>query len=126
MLLLDTHTLLWWLADDARLGVRARRRIADPGTPVLVSAATAWEVAIKRALGRLRAPENLRHELAENDFAELPITVEHALGAGALPRHHDDPFDRMLVYQCLAQGLRLVTADRRLSAYGVTILAADS
>ena len=125
MLLLDTHALLWWLADDARLGARARRRVADPGTGVFVSAASAWEISIKRALGRLQAPDDLRHQLAANDFTELPITVEHALGAGSLPRVHDDPFDRMLVYQCVAEHLQLVTVDRQLTAYGVDVLPAD-
>jgi PIN domain nuclease of toxin-antitoxin system len=126
MLLLDTHALLWWLADEARLGAAARQSIADPATSVFVSAATAWEIAVKQALGRLDAPADLRAALRENDFAELPVTVEHALHVGVLPRHHGDPFDRMRVCQARVEGLRLVTANGRLSAYEVAILPADA
>jgi PIN domain nuclease of toxin-antitoxin system len=125
MLLLDTHVLLWWLADDPRLGRATRDLVADPDHLVVVSAATAWEIAIKKALGRLEAPDELAVVLEENDFDPLPISVHHALAAGALPRHHDDPFDRMLVAQARLESLHLVTADARLGAYGVSLLAAE-
>ena len=91
-----------------------------------MSAATAWEVAIKRALGKLDAPDDLRRTLLLCGFDELPITVDHASVAGALPRHHDDPFDRMLVAQALVEGLTVLTVDPRFAAYGVDVLSSPS
>lgn len=123
-LLLDTHVLLWWLADDPALGEEARARISDPGSSVFVSAATVWEVSIKQALGKLEAPSDLTSQLELNRFEPLSIDVFHAYAAGALPRHHDDPFDRMLVAQAMKEGLVLLTGDARMSRYGVETLAA--
>lgn len=116
--LLDTHILLWWLADDPCLSDAARRVITDESTVVFISAATAWEIAIKKAIGRLHAPDDLEFALNVNRFEALPITVPHARTAGSLPRHHEDPFDRMLVAQAQVEGLRLITHDRRLALYG--------
>jgi PIN domain nuclease of toxin-antitoxin system len=123
-LLLDTHVILWWLADDPELGPQARKAIAEPESLVAVSAASAWEIAIKRALGRLQAPDDLETQIARNGFAPLPITVAHALRAGALPPRHDDPFDRMLVAQAQLEGLTVVTRDPRIAVYGVRTLPA--
>lgn len=123
--LLDTHVVLWWLAADPALPARARDVIADPDTVVVVSAATAWEIAIKRAMGRLEAPDDLVGALRDNAFESLPITVEHGLAAGALPGHHADPFDRMLIAQAQVETLTLVTVDRRFSDYAVEVLAPD-
>jgi PIN domain nuclease of toxin-antitoxin system len=95
-LLLDSHVLLWWLADSPRLGDPARRAIAEPASDVLVSAASIWEIAIKQALGRIDAPADLADRVADG-FDELPISWTHARRAEALPRHHDDPFDRVLI-----------------------------
>ncbi|MGY1710242.1 type II toxin-antitoxin system VapC family toxin [Geodermatophilus sp. SYSU D00758] len=122
-LLLDTHVLLWWLADDPRLSPAMREAIAEPSTAVMVSAASAWEVAIKAAIGKLSVPAGLQQELERHGFDELPVTVEDGLAAGALPRHHDDPFDRMLIAQAVRRRLVLVTADRRLADYDVLTLA---
>lgn len=122
-LLLDTHTLLWWLA-DRDLGSDARAAIADPLNDVFVSAATAWELSTKKALGKLRAPDDLTTQLETNAFTPLPISVDHAIAAGSLPRHHDDPFDRMLIAQASIEGLTVVTRDERFAAYGVRLLAA--
>lgn len=116
-LLLDTHILLWWLADDPSLPDRAREAIADPGTTVLVSAASAWEIAIKRAAGKLEAPDDLLDVIDANGFQGLAITAEHALRAGGLPAHHADPFDRMLLAQATAERLTLVSVDIRFPAY---------
>lgn len=124
-LLLDTHVLLWWLADDPTLGVEARAAIADPESVVYVSAASAWEIAIKQALGRLDAPSDLDRVLEVSGFEELPITVRHALGAGWLPRHHTDPFDRMLIAQAALERLTLVTGDVQIAPYGVPTLPAE-
>ena len=121
-LLVDTHVLLWWLADDPALSRGARDALAAPEHRCVVSAATAWEIAIKRALGKLEAPDDLRRTLLLAGFDELAITVDHASVAGALPRHHDDPFDRMLVAQALVEELTVLTVDPRFDAYGVKVL----
>ena len=122
-LLLDTHVLLWWLADDPALTRQARRLIANE-PEVFASAASAWEIAIKRALGKLEAPEDLPAALDAGGIRRLPITFEHAAVAGALPRHHDDPFDRMLAAQAQYEGLTLLTSDPRISSYAVAVLPA--
>ena len=112
-LLLDTHTLLWWTTDDKRLQVPERDAIADEDSIVWVSAASLWEISIKASLGRLELDSvNLGRELERNNFLELPILWRHAESAGSLPRHHDDPFDRMLIAQAPP---RLGAAARRAS-----------
>jgi PIN domain nuclease of toxin-antitoxin system len=117
-LLLDTHVFLWWIGEPARLTDGAKAAIADPQTLVYVSAASAWEISIKRALGRVDLrDEEFSYGIRESGFAELNVTVEHSLVAGALPPHHRDPFDRMLVAQATVEGLRLVTHDRVITAY---------
>lgn len=121
-LLLDTHALLWWLANHKALGADARAAIRNGRNTVFVSAAVAWEIAIKRALGKLEAPDDLQEALAINRFRPLLISVGHAITAGALPRHHDDPFDRMLISQAQIEQLTLVTHDRQFADYGVAIL----
>jgi PIN domain nuclease of toxin-antitoxin system len=119
--LLDTHALLWWLADEG-LTDRTRDAIADPANLIMVSAASAWEISIKKALGKLSVPDDLERQVDESGFAALPISIAHGLAAGQLPRHHDDPFDRMLIAQACAEGLTIVTHDKRFSDYNVAIL----
>jgi PIN domain nuclease of toxin-antitoxin system len=122
-LLLDTHVLLWWLADDPALPPRLREVLADPAVEALVSAASAWEIAIKQALGRLDFPVGeLETILKDNGFKQLPITTAHAVRAGGLPRHHADPFDRMLVAQAACDSLTLASVDPMVARYGVTVL----
>jgi PIN domain nuclease of toxin-antitoxin system len=121
--LLDTHILLWWLADDPLLPRSAAAVIGDGDTDVLVSAATAWEIAIKKSAGRLDAPDDFLEALAVNNFHTLAITADHAITAGTLPPHHSDFFDRMLIAQAQAERLTLVSADRRFSHYDVNLLA---
>ncbi|GIG27785.1 type II toxin-antitoxin system VapC family toxin [Cellulomonas marina] len=121
-LLLDTHVLLWWLPDDARLPSGMRTRIADPVAEVLVSAVSAWEISMEAALGRLEVPDGLAQQLEEQGFTPLTISVEDGLAAGALPRHHDDPFDRMLIAQAARRDLLLLTVDARFRAYDVRLL----
>ena len=121
-LLLDTHILLWWLFGDPRLTPAMREAIMDPTSAVAVSAVTAWEIAIKAALGKLAVPDRLAQQLHDEGFDELPITVEDGLAAGALPRHHGDPFDRMLIAQAARRRLVVVTADRRFADYDVLTL----
>jgi PIN domain nuclease of toxin-antitoxin system len=125
-LLLDTHTFLWWLADHPQLGKKARDVIADEHNDVFVSAVTGWEIAIKRALGKISAPKNLDNKVEDEGFCKLAITFFHGEQAGQLPEHHKDPFDRMLIAQAQAEGLEIVTADTVIPRYGVkTIPATD-
>lgn len=104
-LLLDTHILLWWLADDPKLPLWMRPHLAAPETPCYVSAASLWEIGIKRQLGKLDAPDSLMAIIAEEGFRRLNITFEHAEAAASLPLHHRDPFDRMLVAQAVIESL---------------------
>jgi PIN domain nuclease of toxin-antitoxin system len=120
-LLLDTHVFLWWRADDRRLRATVRKAIAEAEI-VFVSAASAWEAAIKVALGRLHIPDTLEAGVIDSGFEKLPINFSHAEAAARLPPHHLDPFDRMLIAQAGAEGLTLVTHDRRLHPYDVEIL----
>ena len=122
-LLLDTHAFLWWLSDDRKLSAAARDAIRDPHAIVHVSAASIWEIAIKAKLGRLDVQDsNLAAEIEANGFAELAITARHAQSAGALPRHHDDPFDRMLIAQAQTEDLVVITHDRGFRRYGAQLL----
>ena len=120
-LLLDTQALLWWLA-GSRLSDAIVERIADPAELVVVSAASIWEASIKQALGKLKVPESLSAVVVDEGFEPLPITFDHAERAGALPPHHRDPFDRMLVAQALTEGLTVVTHDPAFEPYGVELL----
>ena len=123
-LLLDTHALLWWLSEPQRLNGRAYRAIADAVNEIFVSAVSGWEIAIKRALGKLQAPEDLETSIREQGFTPLSLTFFHAEQAGALPPHHGDPFDRMLVAQAQAEALILVTRDARIPLYGIRTIVA--
>lgn len=120
-LLVDTHALLWWLADDPALSPPARDAIADPANEPFVSAASVWEIAIKRSLGKLTAPDDLHDRVADEGFSWLPITSTHAWQVGELPLHHRDPFDRILVAQALTERLAIITADPHFGQYGVEL-----
>ena len=124
-LLLDSHTLLWWLWRSLRLGARADAAIRSPDNEALVSVATIWELAIKRASGKLAAPERLIALCEREGFSLIPIEPLHAERTVNLPMHHRDPFDRMLVAQAQAEGLVIVTADAQMRRYGVRTMAAD-
>ena len=122
-LLLDTHVVLWWLADDPTLSDEIKRSI-DEEIDVFVSAATVWEVAIKQSLGKLVAPVDLPEKIRDSELRNLPITADDAIAAGRLPLIHRDPFDRMLVAQARSDGLTLVTRDNALGTYDVEVLNA--
>ena len=123
-LLLDTHAFLWWVSEVARLTAGARAAIADPRNEVFVSAVSGWEIAVKKAKGKLTAPDNLAAMVDTGGFTHLPLTYHHAEQAAVLPMHHRDPFDRFLVAQSQAEGLILVTRDRNIPKYGVRTIAA--
>ena len=122
-LLLDTHVLLWWLADDPLLTVEARAAIVESDLAV-VSTASAWEISMKRSLGKLDAPDDLAAQLVRDQFTVLPIHLDHALHAGSLPHIHRDPFDRMLVAQAQVEDLVIITTDTNIPRYDVRVLAA--
>jgi PIN domain nuclease of toxin-antitoxin system len=123
-LLLDTPILLWWLGDDPSLSKKTAQMIAHTTNLVFVSAATAWEISIKKALGKLEGPDDFEAALLASSFQSLPITIPHALLAGELPPHHDDPFDRLLVAQSKIEGLTLVTRDKKQTLYDVQTIVA--
>jgi PIN domain nuclease of toxin-antitoxin system len=122
-LLLDTHVVLWWLADAPELAEDIKLRL-DCEPDAYVSAATVWEVAIKQAIGTLREPADLPERVRDSGFRHLPITAEHAIAAGRLPPIHRDPFDRMLIAQARCEDFTLVTRDPHCRKYDVTILRA--
>ncbi len=126
LLLLDTHAFLWWNADDPTLGPRTRGAIADPDNIVLVSAATAWEVAVKRENGKLEAPGDIAAWIRDGGFSELAIEVGHAIASAELPKHHRDPFDRLLIAQAQLDNLTLVTSDPEIAKYDLDILDATT
>ena len=121
-LLLDTHILLWWLADSPSLPEQAREFIADPGNAVFVSAVSLWEIWLKQSLGKLTLPADFDEKLTGESFESLPLMAAHTRGVAAMPWHHRDPFDRMLIAQARVAGLKLVTADEVAAAYGDSVL----
>jgi len=123
-LLLDTHVLLWWLSDDPRLGHDTRQVIGDPRNQVYVSAASSWEISIKKSLGKLSAPDDMDAIVDDEDFDKLPITLFHGEQAGMLPGYHKDPFDRMLIAQAQSEGLVIITSDERITCYGIRTMDA--
>lgn len=122
---MDTHALLWWANDDKRLKPPERDAIGDENSIVWVSAASMWEISIKRRLGRIDIDAvDLERELERSNFLELPIAWRHAENAGSLPRHHEDPFDRMLIAQAQAEQLVLVSYDPAFRDYDVALAPA--
>ncbi len=123
-ILLDTHTLLWFLANDPALSATARAAIEDPTNHKLVSIATCWEMAIKAGLRKLRLVEPvavfLGRELPANNFGLLDITLAHATAVETIPPHQKDPFDRLLIAQAQIEGIRIVSVDALFDPYGVT------
>ena len=122
--LLDTHVLVDLLIAPQRVAQAVRRVLGDSLNDVVVSAVSGWEIAIKTSVGKLSLPEDLEMELLRAGISLVDITLGDGLRAGALPHHHNDPFDRMLVAQAQRRGMTLVTRDAMLAAYGVQILAA--
>jgi PIN domain nuclease of toxin-antitoxin system len=117
-LLLDTHVFLWWDRQDIALSEDARNAIEDPGNSVFVSAASVWEIAIKRRLGKLAFQGSASSAIGANGFHELPIVPIDAEAAGNLAWHHNDPFDRLLVAQAMRLGFVLLTVDHLIRSFG--------
>ena len=122
--LLDTHILLWWLADDERLKPAVKIILSDKRNQILVSHASAWEMIIKKRSGKLDAPDDLSACLLYYGFDWLPISLTHIEAIDKLPLHHADPFDRMLIVQAQMEGLTLITHDSSIWAYPLLVLKA--
>ena len=120
-LLLDTHAFLWWKENNPRLSLPAREAIATADM-VFVSAASAWEVAIKSSLGKVRLPRPFSEGVEDSGFLELPIRFQHAAAVELLPPHHADPFDRMLLAQAVVEKLVIISHDRALEPYGAAVI----
>jgi len=124
--LLDTHTFLWWIANDPQLSLRARQIMVDSATELFLSVASGWEIAIKSHLGKLRLPPDLQGFVAEqvrvNGIQVLPIEMMHVLHVHTLPDHHRDPFDRLLVAQSQLEKMPILTGDAQIGRYAVTVI----
>jgi PIN domain nuclease of toxin-antitoxin system len=121
-LLLDTHALLSLLFADGRLSAPARDAMERPDARLIVSAVSVWEIAIKRAIGKLRAPDDVIERIEEAGAELLSITARHAHASGALPQHHQDPFDRLLIAQAQLERCAIVSADAAFPAYEVPVV----
>jgi PIN domain nuclease of toxin-antitoxin system len=121
-LLLDTHVVLWWTHDAQRLSDAAQEALVDERHDIVLSAVLAWEIAVKRALGKLKVRSGLISELIRDGARELAVTVAHADAVEALPAHHRDPFDRMLIAQARVEGAILVSADTVFRSYDIPLI----
>jgi PIN domain nuclease of toxin-antitoxin system len=124
-LLLDTHIFIWWADEPEKLSPAILSALEDEANDLVLSVASVWEMQIKVQLGKLKLSlaleELLNNQIETNDLAILPITLTHVLAVGALPHHHKDPFDRLLITQSIEEDLMLVTADRQFSAYSINL-----
>ena len=121
--LLDTEAFIWWDSNDPRLGGKARSTIQD-ADEVYVSAASAWEIVIKIAIGKLQTKRSPSVAVTESGFLELPVTFEHAEATRKLPRHHSDPFDRLIIATAIVEQCLIITSDKRFQAYGHSLVDA--
>lgn len=122
--LLDTHALIWTLENNPTLSIKARDAIINGKNMIFVSSVSAWEISIKKSMGKLETPDNLYEEIRLHRFTELKINFEHAQLAGKLPPIHKDPFDRMLISQAIIEKLTLITRDKLIAQYDVNCLTA--
>jgi PIN domain nuclease of toxin-antitoxin system len=123
-ILLDTHVLLWWLADDPELGEPGREVIATPENLIAFSAASIWEIRIKQAVGKLDLPADFADVLARQPLEPLAVTVAHAHALHGLPLLHRDPFDHLLIAQARVEGMTILTRDNVITQYDVSTLPA--
>lgn len=120
-LLLNTHTLIWWLKNDPTLFEGAKKAISNPDNLVFISAASAWEIAIKKSLGKLDAPDDLETQIEKHNFQLLPITIAHGVAVGKLPWHHKDPFDRIIIAQAICESMTIITRDKKFNSYNISL-----
>ncbi len=126
-LLLDTHALLWWLADDPQLGSQARALIADPGNDVLVSKVSLWEIVVKLRVGKLAADiGEITAAIQRDSFTLLDIGIPHLRALSDLPMHHRDPFDHLLIAQAVTEGAMFMTEDRHAALYPVQMITCSA
>ena len=121
-LILDTHTVLWWLDDSHKLSEQARRAIANSDNIIVLSAVVIWEIRIKQALGKLTIANEFYDVIKKQGFEMMSISPDHAYAVGELPMHHRDPFDRMIIAQAVCENLTVVTQDAVFEKYGIPIL----
>lgn len=124
--LLDTHTFLWWNMDDSQLSSLAKELISDSNNEIFLSAASAWEIAIKTARGRLTLPEDptryVSNRLSLHGFQALPVQINHAVQVYKLPIHHADPFDRLLIAQSQIESMPLISVDADIRKYDLEVI----
>jgi PIN domain nuclease of toxin-antitoxin system len=122
--LLDTHVLLWWLSEPEQIQIKAQKIICNRENQIFVSSASLWEIAIKKSIGRVSLPHNLLETIAIEGFTLLPIMPDECIGVADLPLVHADPFDRMLIMQAKLHDLVIITRDKKISEYPVTVVRA--
>ena len=124
--ILDTHAFIWWATNAPQLSDRARQKLSDGQTTLMLSSVVPWEMAIKLSLGRLKLHDSLtrivRDQIVRHAMLELPIRIEHSLAVEVLPRHHTDPFDRLLIAQAMVERASIVTVDPEFAQYGVAVV----
>jgi PIN domain nuclease of toxin-antitoxin system len=123
-ILVDTHVVLWWLADPKKLSDKASQLIESLENNIFVSSAVVWEITIKKSIGKLKAPDNLLEMLKDEGFISLSITDQHAIGLEQLPPIHQDPFDRIQIAQALTEGFTLITKDEKILQYDLACIKA--
>ena len=115
--LIDTHILLWWFENSSKITKQVKKIIENPDHQIFVSSVSVWEIVIKCSLKKLEAPDNLIEMIHNHSFDELPVRFQHAKSLEKLPKHHNDPFDRLLIAQCLAENLTFISADSQIKKY---------
>jgi hypothetical protein len=122
--LLDTHTFIWWIEDNLNLSYQSKQIISNPNNLIFISAVNTWEITIKKSLGKLNVPGNLEEIILQCGFDVLPITIKHTLYIENLDKHHDDPFDRLLISQAIIENLTIITRDEKIIKYKVPYILA--
>jgi PIN domain nuclease of toxin-antitoxin system len=122
--LLDTHTFIWWIEDNLNLSYQSKQIISNPNNLIFISAVNTWEITIKKSLGKLNVPSNLEEIILQCGFDILPIAIKHTLFIENLDKHHDDPFDRLLISQAIIENLTIITRDEKIIKYKVPYILA--
>jgi PIN domain nuclease of toxin-antitoxin system len=122
--LLDTHTFIWWIEDNLNLSYQSKQIISNPNNLIFISAVNTWEITIKKSLGKLNVLGNLEEIILQCGFDVLPIAIKHTLFIESLDKHHDDPFDRLLISQAIIENLTIITRDEKIIKYKVPYILA--